>query len=82
MSDLEELLEASLMHLGGLERKLEALIKDLRVEARQAVQAGHLERADDLCATIEQIRAELAPLQSDIMSVERRLYGLRRQRRR
>lgn len=78
MSDVEDLLDARLMHLGALERKLETLIKELRAEVSQAVHTGQLDRADKLCNTVEELAKELVPLQSEIMTVELKLYGLRR----
>ncbi|MEQ1715661.1 MAG: hypothetical protein ABL907_06710 [Hyphomicrobium sp.] len=81
MSDFENALEAHLLRLGAQELKIEKAIFDLRAKAKEVVQSGRLDRADELCSTMEELRSALVPLQSEIMAVERKLYGLRRQRR-
>lgn len=80
MPVVEDLLEASLLELGGQERELEQLIVELRNEAKRALQARDLSRVEVLRTTIDEIRAEMVPLQSEIMQVELKLYGLRRKK--
>lgn len=82
MSYLESLLEADLLRLGQQERELEQKIVELRLQAKEAVHAGNLDRADEICTVLDRLRSLLGPLQSQIMDVERRLYGLRRRGRR
>lgn len=82
MSGIEDRLETQLLDLGSSELRLETLIRELRVEVQSAVKAGNLDRADQLASIIELLGKKLGTLQSDIMALERRLYGLRRQRQR
>lgn len=80
--ELEEALESTLLLLGEQERKLGAVLKEFREAARQAVRDGRLDEADAAMTRHERARQELTKLEASIMQVERKLYALRRQRRR
>lgn len=81
MADNSEYLENHLLKLGGLEREIEEDIKRLRMKAREAVRAGRLEEAEAACNELDALRPILDPLQSEIMDIERILYGMRRKNR-
>ena len=77
MNNPDAALEAYLQHLGRQELELEHKIAELRSKAKEAVQAGQLSRADALCGTMDELKSALSPLQEEIFSIERRLYGAR-----
>ncbi len=77
MADLEERLQA----LGRLELQAENRIQILRKEAREEGQAGRFEASDAAWALLERTRASLEQTRALIMTIETRLYSLRRQKR-
>lgn len=78
VSELEDALENTLLLLGRKERVLLDTLKELRTAAREAVRNGKLDVADDAMTKYESLRDRHTALQTEIIQVERRLYGMRR----
>ncbi|MCH9808471.1 MAG: hypothetical protein K0U74_12120 [Alphaproteobacteria bacterium] len=80
MAESERDLECRLLLLGREELAIEQKLQRLREGARDAVRSGRLDDADEICTLYEELREALWPLQSEIMQLERELYGARRKR--
>lgn len=78
MKEEEKLLETQLLLLGKEELAIEQKLQKLRNSARRAVKDARLDDASLICDLYDDLKATLGPLQTEIMEIERLLYGLRR----
>lgn len=80
MPSREDDLDQKLLLLGQQEIHLEALMKRIRIRARDAGQQALFAESDAAWDLFEELRDAYSKLQDDIAKVERELYTLRRNR--